>query len=83
MSTTICVIFLLFLLSFHNLCNIYTMFVIFLAVVVAQDLTDYVYWHFPNPHPFAFLKQVFLYSADTGIVQRFLQFFSEKIILLF
>ena len=54
------------------------MFVIFLALVVAQDLTDYVYWHFPNPHPFAFLKQVFLYSADTGIVQRFLQFFSEK-----
>ena len=65
--STICVIFLLFLLSFHNLCNIYTMFVIFLALVVAQDLTDYVYWHFPNPHPFAFLKQVFLFSADTGI----------------
>ena len=59
------------------------MCIIFLALVVAQDLTDYVYWHFPNPHPFAFLKQVFLYSADTGIVQRFLQFFLRKIILAF
>ena len=53
------------------------MCIIFLALVVAQDLTDYVYWHFPNPHPFAFLKQVFLYSADTGIVQICPKFSSE------
>ena len=26
------------------------MCIIFLALVVAQDLADYVYWHFPNPH---------------------------------
>ena len=77
---TICVIFLLLLYYFYNLCNISRMFIIFLALVVAQDLTDYVYWHFPNPHPFAFLKQGFLYSV---IIQRFLQFFLRKIILPF